>query len=389
MKAYRFKLKPTKRQIADFEQWLDVCRELYNAGLQERRDAYRMCGVSINYHHQALELPEIKAIRGDVAQVNAQVLQDVLRRLSKTFDAFFRRCKSGEKPGFPRFKGRDRYDSFTFPQMKGAFRIEGNRLHLSKLGKVRIIQHRPIEGEIKTCTIKREADGWYAIFTVEESYSPFIPKTGEVAGVDLNISNFATLSTGEVIDNPRFLRTSEKRLVTAQRKVSRRKKGSQRRKKAARLLAKQHLKIKRQRLDFFHKATNQIIREFDEIAVEDLNIKGLLKNHRLAKSISDAAWGTFLSILTSKAEGAGRRVWKVPPQFSSQDCSRCGNRVRKSLAVREHRCIACGLVIDRDHNAALNIKARASLSGSEKVASHEELRTSISSTTSAEAVRFS
>lgn len=384
MKAYRFKLKPTTRQQADFEQWLEICRELYNAGLQERRDAYRTCGKSINYYHQALELPEIKEIRSDVAQVNAQVLQDVLRRLSKTFDSFFRRCKQGEKLGFPRFKSKHRYDSFTFPQMKGSFRIEGNRLHLSKIGKVKIIQHRPVEGEIKTCTIKREADGWYAIFVVEESFMPFIPKTGETVGVDLNISNFATLSTGEVIDNPRFLRSSEKRLKTAQRKVSHGKKGSKRRKKAVQLLAKQHLKIKRQRLDFFHKAANQLIREFNEIAVEDLNIAGMVKNHHLAKSISDVAWGTFLLILTSKAESAGRRVWKVPAAFTTQECSRCGNRVKMSLAMREYRCIACGLVLPRDHNSALNIKGRAALSGSEKVAFHEELRTS-----SAEAVCFS
>ncbi len=384
MKAYRFKLKPTKRQADDFQQWLEICRELYNAGLQERRAAFRTCGISINYHHQALELPEIKSLREDVAQVNAQVLQDVLRRLSKTFDAFFRRCKQGEKPGFPRFKSRDRYNSFTFPQMKGSFRIEGNRLHLSKIGEVRIIQHRPIEGEIKTCTIKRESDGWYAIFAVEESYSPFIPKTGEAVGVDLNVSNFATLSTGEVIDNPRFLRVSEKRLKTAQRKVSRRKKRSNRRKKATQLLAKQHLKIKRQRLDFFHKTANQLIREFDEIAVEDLNIVGMVKNHHLAKSISDAAWGRFLLILTSKAENAGRRVWKVPPHFTTQDCSRCGKRVKMSLGVREYRCIACGLVLNRDHNSAINVKGRAFPSVSEKGASHKDLKTS-----TAEAVCFS
>jgi putative transposase len=376
MKAYRFKLKPTKRQEAVFERWLELCRELYNAALQERKDAYRTRGISIDYYHQSLELPEIKAIREDVAGVNAQVLQDVLRRLNKAFDAFFRRCKRGEKAGFPRFKSSHRYDSFTFPQMRGSLRIEGNRLHLPRIGKVKIIQHRPVEGRIKTCTIKREADGWYAIFTAEESHSLFIPKTGKVAGLDVGISTLATLSTGEMIENPQYLRKSETRLKTAQRKVARRKERSNRRKKAVKLLAKQHLKIKRQRLDFFHKAANRIIREFDEIAVEDLNIAGMVKNHHLAKAISDAAWGIFLLILTSKAEGAGRRVWKVPPQFTSQDCSACGNRVRKSLAVREHRCVECGLVLNRDHNAALNIKARALPSGSEKVASHEELRTS-------------
>jgi putative transposase len=376
MKAYKFKLKPTKRQEADFEQWLDVCRELYNAGLQERRDAYQISGTSINYHIQAMQLPQIKVLREDVGQVSAQVLQDVLRRLSITFDAFFRRCAEGETPGYPRFKSQYRYNSFTFPQMKGAFRIKGGRLRLSKIGKVKIIQHRPIEGEIKTCTIKREVDSWYAVFAVEESHLPFIPRTGEAIGIDIGIENYATLSTGEIIENPKYLRKAEKRLKTSQRRLSRRKRKSERRKKAARLLAKQHLKIKRQRIDFFHKLSLQLIREFDEIAVEDLNIAGLVKNHHLAKSISDAAWGTFILILTSKAENAGRRVWKVPPHFTSQDCSACGNRVRKSLAVREHRCVECGLVLHRDHTAAMNIKARALPSGRVNVVTHKDLRTS-------------
>ncbi len=359
MKAYKYKIKPSKKIEAIFEQWLEICRELYNAGLQERRDAYKINSVSVNYHSQAIQLPSIKTIREDVAEVNAQVLQDTLRKLSKAFDSFFRRVQNGEKPGFPRFKAKTRFNSFTFPQMKGTFRLEGNKLHLSKIGSVRIRLSRPIEGTIKTCTIKREADGWYVIFAVEENQSRFFPKTGEGVGIDVGIENFATLSTGETVENPQFLRESQRELKTAQRKVSRRgDKRSNRRRKAVKLLQKKHQKIQRQRADFHHKTALNMVRDFDVIAVEDLNVCGMVKNHHLAKSISDAGWSQFTSILTSKAASAGREVIRVNPSYTSQDCSQCGNRVRKTLATREHRCICCGFVAHRDHNAAINIQQR-------------------------------
>lgn len=359
MKAYKFKIKPSKRIEAIFERWLDICRELYNAGLQERRDAYKINGLSVNYHAQAMQLPAVKTMREDVAEVNAQVLQDTLRKLSKAFDAFFRRTKNGEVPGYPRFKGKTRFNSFTFPQMKGSFRLEGSKLHLSKIGSCRVRLSRPVEGTIKTCTIKREADGWYVIFAVEENQCRFIPKTGERVGIDVGIENFASLSTGEVVENPRRYRAAEKELKTAGRCVSRRPdKRSNRRRKAVRQLQKKHQKIQRQRADFHHKTALNLVRKFDTIAVEDLNVKGMMKNHHLAKSISDAGWSQFISILTSKAENAGREVIKVSPAYTSQDCSQCGDRVRKSLATREHRCIKCGFVTHRDHNAAINIQER-------------------------------
>lgn len=355
VKAYKYKLRTNAKFEAACVAALNICRELYNAALQERRDAYRINGLSINYHAQALQLPQIKQIREDVGGVYSQVLQDVLRRVDKTFDAFFRRAKSGETPGYPRFKPTSRYDSFTYPQ--SGFRLEGDKLHLSKIGSCRIRLSRPVEGTIKICTIKREADGWYVVFAVEENQSRFFPKTGDTVGVDVGLENFATFSTGEVIENPQFLRESERELKTAQRRVSRRtSKRSNRRRKAVKLLAKKHRKIARQRADFHHKTALNIVREFDVVAVEDLNVKGMVKNHHLAKSISDAGWSQFLSILTNKAESAGRQVVKVNPSYTSQDCSQCGDRVRKSLAVREHRCVACGFVAHRDHNAAINIK---------------------------------
>jgi len=357
VKAYKYKLKTNPKFEAACVATLNLCRELYNAALQERRDAYKINGLSINYHAQAAQLPQIKQIREDVGAVYSQVLQDTLRRADKTFDAFFRRVKNGETPGYPRFKSATRFDSFTYPQ--SGFRLEGDKLHLSKIGSCRVRLSRPIAGTIKTCSIKREVDGWYVIFAVEENQSRFFPKTGDAVGIDVGIENFAALSTGEAVENPKFLRESERELKTAQRTVSRRpNKRSNRRRKAVKLLQKRHQKIQRRRADFHHKTALNIVREFDAIAVEDLNVKGMVKNHHLAKSISDAGWSQFTSILTNKAESAGRRVIKVNPSYTSQDCSQCGHRVRKTLATREHRCVNCGFVAHRDHNAAINIHQR-------------------------------
>ncbi|HEU0184501.1 MAG TPA: transposase [Blastocatellia bacterium] len=361
VKAYKYKLKTNAGFVAGCSATLDICRELYNAALQERRDAYRINGLSINYHAQAVQLPQIKQVREDVGELHSQVLQDALRRVDKAFNAFFRRCRNGETPGYPRFKPSSRYDSFTYPQ--SGFRVEGNKLHLSKIGSCRLRLSRPIEGTIKTCTIKRDVDGWYVVFAVEENQCRFFPKTGEAVGIDVGVENFATLSTGEAVENPEFLRESESELKTAQRKVSRRKRGSKRRGKAVRLLGKKHQKIRLRRADFHHKMAFKVVKEFDAIAVEDLNIKGMVKNHHLAKSISDAGWSQFIKILTSKAESAGREVIKVNPSYTSQDCSGCGERNRITLATRIYRCTRCGLVIHRDRNGALNVKGRAGLSG--------------------------
>jgi putative transposase len=356
MKAYKFKLKINKKFESRCEQTLDICRELYNAGLWERRDAYKLNGIFINFHNQAIQLPALKKIRKDARDVHSQVLQDTLRRLSRAFDNFFRRVKAGEKPGYPRFKAKRFFNSFTYPQ--SGFGLEGDKLHLSKIGSCRIRLSREIEGRIKTCTIKKQVDGWFVVFTVEETYSPFIAKTGQSIGIDVGIENFATFSNGRRRENPQYLAAAEQEIKIAQRKVSKKKHGGSNRKKAARILARKHQRVANQRRDFFHKTANEIIEEFDEISVEDLNIKGMVKNHHLAKSISDAGWNTFLEILISKAANAGRRVWKVAAAFTSQDCSECGERVRKTLAEREHVCIGCGLVLNRDHNAAINIAAR-------------------------------
>ncbi len=358
MKSYKYKIKhPAKAIVEKFEQTLDICRELYNAALCERRDAWNLNRVSISFLDQASQLPAIKAVRDDLKTVYAQVLQDVLRRLDKSFNAFFEGIKKGKKAGFPKFKAHQRFYSFCFPQ--GGFKLIGDRLMLSKIGTLRLYLSRKVTGTIKTCTIKREVDGWYVIFAAETP-KEILEKTGKSIGVDVGLNHFITLSNGKQFENPRFFRGSEKIIKKAQRAVSRKKKDSRSRKKAVFNLRRKYLKIKRRRTDFLQKIANYLIKNFDEIAVENLSIRNMLNNRRLAKAIGDASWGDFLIMLTGKAEHAGRKIWKVSPVNTSQTCL-CGKRVKKTLAVRRHKCPQCGLIADRDVVAAQIILRRAGL----------------------------
>ena len=358
MKAYKYRLKPSAKVIAIFQSWLALLCELYNAALQERRDAYRINHLSINYKAQANQLPEIKKDRPEFVRIHSQVIQDSLKRVESAFDGFFRRVKEGRKPGYPRFRSGSRYDSFRYPQ--SGFSLKGRKLHLSKIGKVNVHLSRPIEGEIKTCTIKREPDGWYVIFAVEEPKKEITPAPKESVGIDVGIESFATLSDDEAapIENPQYFRRAEKDLKKAQRRVSRRVKGGKGRKKAVQLLAKKHLKVKRQRRDFHFKEAGKLVNQYQSIRVEELNIQGMVKNHHLAKSISDAGWGQFIEIVIFKAEEAGRKVIKVNPAYTSQDCSRCGHRNSITLATRIYRCSKCRLVIHRDRNGAKRIEQK-------------------------------
>jgi len=261
--------------------------------------------------------------------------------------------KAGENPGYPRFKGRGRYDSFTYPQY--GFKLDGDRLHLSKIGDVRVVLHRPIEGTIKTLTIRRSSTGkWYACFSVEYEPAP-APQKETTVGIDVGLESFATLSNGEKIENPRFFRTDEKALAKAQRKLSKAEKGTPERKKARKIVAHVHERIANRRLNFAHQTSRKVVDRFGTIVFEDLNITSMQKNHCLAKSIADVAWSMFITITESKAEDAGSRVILVNPRNTSQTCSRCGMIVAKTLSDRVHSCPHCGLVMDRDQNAAINI----------------------------------
>jgi putative transposase len=370
MKAYRFKLKPNRKFVAECQRTLDVCRELYNACLDERKRAHEfnlritakpsIKKASVSYFSQKRDLPFIKEHRPDFKDVHSQVLQDVVARADKSFDNFFRRVAEGSlKPGYPRFKGANRYNSFTYPQ--SGFDLKGDKLTLSKIGSVRVHLSRKIQGQVKTCAITREVDGWYVCFTVEDKdVKKPLPKTGRTVGLDVGVEAFARLSTGERIENKRFVKNAERELKTAQRRVSRRPdKKSNRRKKAIKLLARKHKKVQRGRRDFHFKQAKKLVARFDVIKFEDLKVKNMVKNHNLAKAIHDVAWSQFIAITAYKAEEAGKQVLVVNPNGTSQICSRCKQRTPKSLADRWHQCPFCGLSIHRDHNSAIEIEDRS------------------------------
>ncbi|HEV2458032.1 MAG TPA: transposase [Ktedonobacterales bacterium] len=357
-KTYKYKLMPTPVQARALERVLRGCRTLYNVALFQRKTWWeRGQGRSATYHQQQAELPDLKTACSEYAEINAQVLQDVLVRLDRTFQAFFHRIAAGEKPGYPRFQGRGRYNSFTYPQVgeHGGARLNSGHLVLSRIGKLAVRWSRPIEGTPKTVTISREADGWYACFSCMDVPVQPLPQTGCETGIDVGLKVFLITADGEVVENPRHYRTAEKQLVKAQRRVARRKLGSHRRGKAIALLKRKHQKVQRQRRDFHHKTALALVRQYDTIYLEDLQVGNMVRNHHLAKGMSDAGWGRFRAILTSKAACTGKWVNAVPPAFTSQDCSGCGERVPKSLSVRTHVCPFCGLVLDRDETAALNI----------------------------------
>jgi putative transposase len=357
-KSYKYRLKPTLEQERMLVRTLTLCRHVYNAAVGERREAWRIRGISVNYYQQQAELPEIKAAMPEYAEVNSQVLQDVVLRVDRAFQAFFRRIKAGETPGYPRFQGRNRYHSITYPQVgeHGCARIDNGFLVLSKIGRVAVRWSRPLEGTPKTVTNSQEADGWYAIISCAEVPAYPMPPTGQETGIDVGLKVFLVTAQGIIIENPRHMRKAERYLAKCAKRVARRKQGSMRRRKAVQLLAKAHQDVRRQRLDFHHKTALALLRENDTIYLEVLQVANLVRNHTLAKSISDASWAQFRSILEAKAACAGRRVVGVPARYTSQDCSRCGERVTKSLSVRTHRCPSCGLVLDRDENAAINIQ---------------------------------
>jgi putative transposase len=378
-KAYKFRVYPTKKQVGKLEWMLRRCKELYNAALQERRDAYKMCGISVSYRTQADQLPAIKKLREEYSDLHSQVLQDVLKRLDKAFQAFFRRVMNGEKPGYPRYKSGDRYHSLTYPQ--GGFEIvHGTRLHLSKIGHMKIKLHRDTRGKIKTCTIKKEGEQWYAILTCEYTFdaaTTFHPSEEEI-GIDLGVKVFAMLSTGEPIENPRHYRMEEEKLQEAHRSINRRKPRSHRRNRAKKELSRLYRKVRNRRRDFHHKESRKLVNRYRVIVFEDLQIQNLTATPKpkqdeetgkylpngasakagLNKSILDAGWGSFVHLCASKAEEAGGTVVKVPPHHTSQVCHRCGTMVPKDLSVRWHSCPQCGVELDRDHNSALEVLHR-------------------------------
>jgi putative transposase len=355
--TYKEKLRPTPAQERALDAVLWRCRELYNTALEQRITAWQRRHASLSRYEQEAELKAIRAEFPEYAAMHSHVLQDVLARLEKTYQAFFRRIQRGERAGFPRFKGRTRYHSFTFKEYGNGARLDNGFLVLSKIGRIRVHWSRPLEGIPKTITISKEADGWYVAISCAEVPVHALPSTGLETGIDLGLEAFATLADGARIFTPAYYRKAEAYLRRCQRRVARRTKGSHRRRKAVALLAKAHQHIARQRRDFHQKEAHKLVQAYDVIYHEDLRVANMVQNHHLAKSISDAGWSAFLTILAFTAAYAGKRVVAVNPAFTSQRCSGpgCGAIVSKGLSVRWHACPECGASLHRDHNAALNI----------------------------------
>lgn len=356
LKCFRYRLYPTKNQAHLLSVQLEECRWLYNYLLAERKEEWEKNKKSVNYHEQATSLPPLKAQRPALATVHSQVLQNVAVRIDLAIKAFFRRLRDGQKPGYPRFRGQGRYDSMTFPQVPSGCELRDGFLRLSKIGAVRVVLHRKLQGQPKTCTLKRSSTGkWYACFSCEVGIPKPQKRSKEKVGIDVGLHSFATLSSAETIDNPRFFRSDEKALALAQRRLSKEAKGTpghaKRRKPVVRICER----ITFRRLDFAHQTARRLVDRFGFLAVEDLEVNRMVHNRCLAKSISDAAWSLFFALLFVKAAEAGRTAVKVNPAYTSQDCSYCGHRQKMPLSERQFRCPCCQTVLCRDQNAARNI----------------------------------
>ena len=351
-KTFKYRMYTNRETTNKAYNWLELCRKLYNNCLEERIRTYKESGKGITCNSQMLKLKSLKQEHPEYKEVGSQVLQDVLQRLDLAYKHFFRRVKNGDKPGFPRFKGYNRYHSFTLKQT--GWKLEGKYLTIKNTGIFKIKLSRPIEGTIKTITIKRSpGNKWFVYFSCDNVPDKPLLYTEKEIGLDMGCENFITTSLGNKIENPRFINKSQSLLTFRQQRLARRKKGSNRRKKARILVAKAHEKTYNQRRDFHFKIANQLIKQFGIIYIE--NLHSWITNRWLNRSMRDVAWFGFFGILCFKAAEAGRQIIKVSAKNTSQICSSCGSIVKKDLSIRVHDCPYCGLIIARDYNAALNI----------------------------------
>ena len=339
--TYKFRLYPTKTQCRMMDETLETCRRLYNSLLSDRIEN------QIGFYAQKKNIVQLKQGNKFLQAVHSQVLQDVCLRLDKAFQSFFAGLSK-----YPKFKRREKFNSFSYPQYKIGFDLSGNFLKLGKIGKVKIRLHRTIDGTIKRATIIRDIDQWFVALTAEQRTVEEREEKKPNIGVDLGVANLLALSNGELIPNPKFLEQSAEEIKHLQRELSRKKKDSKNRQKAKLSLAKAWRKVRRQRDDYAHKVSHKLASENNVIVFENLKVKNMTKNHNLASAIMDSAWGKLRRLTAYKAE---RRVILVNPSGTSQKCSRCGEMVPKSLSERTHQCLKCGLTLDRDINAARNI----------------------------------
>jgi putative transposase len=378
--SYQYRLRLTQQQQATVDNWLELCRRQYNYRLAERFNWWEQnrCDVNAcplicylpelndrpNFYSQKRDLVNSKKLFSEYKDLPSHTLQDVIARVEKTFDRWLSGDSNGKRSGKPRFKGQGRYRSLGFPDPIKPEHIDGRFIQLPKIGKLKLILHRPLPDgfKIKTATISKKSDGYYITLSLQDSsvpeLSPELPTLNNTIGIDMGLKAFLVTDAGEEVEIPQHYRKAEKRLKRIQRSLSRKKKGSNRRKKAIKQVAKAHLKIANQRKDFHYKTAKKLLDKGKNVGHEALNIKGIART-RMAKSTHDAGWGTFLQILSIKAERAGLMAIAVNPNGTTQICSRCGQKVIKEIKDRWHSCPHCGLELDRDHNAAINIKYRA------------------------------
>ncbi len=337
-------------------QMLDTHRHLYNRALAERRHAWEQEQRSVHYEEQSAQLKGDRTTNPYLAQTNFSSCQATLRRLKQTFETFFRRVQAGQHAGYPRFKGRDRFDTVEFPKYGDGCKIDGDRVYFQHIGHVRIVLHRPFEGMIKTLSFTHRADDWYLTVSCDLGDLKPDQHSGHAVGIDVGLTHFATFSTGEQVANPRFFRRDEHALAREQRRMARHAKGTVEREYHKRIVRRIHERIGNRRKDFAHKLSRRLVSTFGIIVFEDLDITRMVKHRTLARSIADAAWNQLITYTQYKAEGAGAVCLQIDPRGTSQRCSACGVVVHKELSMRVHHCPTCGLEIDRDLNAALNIK---------------------------------
>lgn len=360
--TFKYRLNPTKAQRTQLKQTLELCRSVYNSTLAVRKNAYERDGKSLSMYDTHALLPMWKVYATDLKQVHSQVLVNTQVRVDLAFKAFFRRVKAGETPGYPRFKVYGQYKSFTFPQT-GFKLLDNRRLYLSKIGNVKIVLHRPIEGRIKTVTILRNTDKWYVCFSCEVESQP-LPPSHEVVGIDLGLRTFAVLSTGEKIKRQRWMKRDAKDIARLQRKKEQYPKGNAKWHKAVKALNRAYQRSNNRRNNFAHQESRKLVNRFGLLVFEKLDIQDMQNSGKrtikrtINRGIADVAWGRFVQYSTYKAKSAGRATVLVNPRGTTQECSGCGEIVPKDLSVRVHNCPRCGLKIDRDLNAAINILGR-------------------------------
>jgi putative transposase len=355
LKAYKYRLYPSRPQQRRLDGTLETARRWYNDCLAQRRAAYELVGWSINHTYQLSQVKAHKASNPFAASVHSHILQLVCTDLDRAFQGFFRRLSTGEKPGYPRFRGRGRFASFGFKEYANGFKLDGRRLKVHGVGRIAVRWHRPLPNQPKTLRLVRQAGDWYAVF-VCETQSESLPKIESEIGIDVGITSLIVTSDGEHVQHPGWYRAAERRLRVAQRRVARRKKGGANRRKAVTMLQRVHRDVANQRQDFLDKLALKLVREHDVLVLEDLRVRNLVRNHYLAKSILDRGWTYLLNRLSRKAEEAARQVILVDPRNTSQRCSGCGVLHAINLKDRWLTC-ACGVSLNRDENAARNILA--------------------------------